>query len=101
MKYLYEKIIGLLYSKGVIKSMHECRFTPHERDLINMCLTIYQMGRDSVNPEVVETSMSLSDQRLIDKIRLLEIEAMQPNASPKLLWDLMYYTKQLCNDQRG
>ena len=33
-----------------------------------MCLTIYQMGRDSVNPEVVETSMSLSDQRLIDKL---------------------------------
>lgn len=97
MKNLHEKIIELLYSRGAIKSMHECRFTPHERELINMCLTIYQMGRDSVNPEVVETSMSLSDQRLIDKIRLLEIEAMQPNASPLLISDLMYYTKQLCN----
>lgn len=97
MKNLHEKIIELLYSKGVIKSMYECRFTLHERDLINMCLTIHQMGRDSVNPEVVETSMSLSDQRLIDKIRLIEIEAMQPNASSKLINDLMYYTKQLCN----
>lgn len=98
MKNLHEKIIELLYSKGAIKSMHECRFNTYERELINMCLTIYQMGRDSVNPEVVGTSISLSDQRLIDKIRLLELEAMQPNASPKLISDLMYYTKQLCGN---
>lgn len=95
MKNLHEKIIELLYSKGAIKSMYECKFTSHERELINMCLTIYQMGRDSVNPKVVETPISLGNQRLIDKIRMLEIEAMQPNAPSKLISDFMYYTKQL------
>ena len=96
MKNLHEKIIELLYSKGVIKTKSDNRFTVQDRELINVCLTIYQMGKASVNTAKIEPPLSLSDQRLIDKIKMLEVEAMQPNASSKLINDLMYYTRQLC-----